>query len=57
MKNFGVNLMLAKSSSKSQECVGNTQKILGQGGVHKLHLQDEVGRWSKNAHFLSKFIP
>ena len=23
------------------------------GGVHKLRLQDEVGRWSKNGHFLS----
>ena len=28
---------------------------LGVG--HKLRLQDEVGRWSKNVHFLSTFIP
>ena len=27
-----------------------------QGVVHKLCLQDEVGRWSKNVHFLSKFF-
>ena len=27
------------------------------GIVHKLRLQDEVGRWSKNVHFLSTFIP
>jgi hypothetical protein len=27
------------------------------GGVNKLCLQDEVGRWSKNVHFLSTFIP
>ena len=27
------------------------------GGVHKLRLQDEVGRWSKNVHFVSTFIP
>ena len=25
--------------------------------VHKLRLQDEVGRWSKNVLFLSTFIP
>ena len=25
--------------------------------VYKLRLQDEVGRWSKTAHFLSTFIP
>ena len=24
--------------------------------VHKLRLQDEVGKWSKNVHFLSMFI-
>ena len=24
--------------------------------VHKLRLQDEVGNWSKNVHFLSMFI-
>ena len=33
------------------------QYSLPQGGVHKLRLQDEVGRWSKNVHFLSTFIP
>ena len=27
------------------------------GGVHKLCLQDEVGRWFKNVHFLSTFMP
>ena len=27
------------------------------GVVHKLRLQDEVGRWSKNVNFLSKIIP
>jgi len=27
-----------------------------QGVVHKLCLQDEVGRWSKNVHFLSNFF-
>ena len=27
------------------------------GVVHKLRLQDKVGRWSKNVHFLSTFIP
>ena len=27
------------------------------GVVHKLRLQDELGRWSKNVHFLSTFIP
>ena len=27
------------------------------GVVHKLRLQDEVGRWSKNVPFLSTFIP
>ena len=27
------------------------------GVVHKLHLQEEVGRWFKNVHFLSVFIP
>ena len=27
------------------------------GVVHKLRLQDEVGRWSKNVHFLSTIIP
>ena len=27
------------------------------GFVHKLRLQDEVGRWSQNVHFLSTFIP
>ena len=28
------------------------------GGVHKLRLQEEVvGRWSKNVHFLSTFMP
>ena len=27
-----------------------------QGNVHKLRLQDEVGRRSKNVHFLSSFI-
>ena len=26
-----------------------------KGGVHKLRLQDEVGRWSKNVRFLSTF--
>ena len=26
------------------------------GGIHKLRLQDEVGRWSKNIYFLSTFI-
>ena len=25
--------------------------------VHKLRIQDGVGRWSKNLHFLSTFIP
>ena len=28
----------------------------GLGVVHKLRLQDKVGRWSKNVHFLSMFI-
>ena len=28
-----------------------------KGGVHKLRLQDEVGRSSKNVHFLSMYIP
>ena len=27
------------------------------GGVHKLRLQEDVGRWSKNIHFLLTFIP
>ena len=27
------------------------------GGIHNLRLQDEVGRWSKNVHFLATFIP
>ena len=27
------------------------------GVVHKLRLQDEVGRWPKNVHFLSTLIP
>jgi len=27
--------------------------VLSLGGVHKQRLQDEVGRWSKNFHFLS----
>ena len=27
------------------------------GVVHKLSLQDKVGRWSTNVHFLSTFIP
>ena len=26
--------------------------VLHLGGVHKLRLQDEVGRWSKIVHFL-----
>ena len=30
---------------------------IGLGVVHKLRLQKEVGRWSKNVHFLSTFIP
>ena len=29
------------------------QGDLGLGVVHKLRLQDEVGRWSKNVYFLS----
>ena len=37
----------------SDHIYGNKQL----GGVHKLRLQDEVGRWSKNVHFLSMFIP
>ena len=27
------------------------------GVVHKLRLQDKVGRWSSNLHFLSMFTP
>ena len=30
---------------------------LGQGAVHKLRSQDEVGKWFKNDRFLSTFIP
>ena len=34
------------------------QNLLSRLGViHKLRLQDKVGRWSKNFHFLSTFIP
>ena len=39
---------------------GNSNDILKQiavGGVHKLRLLDEVGRWSKHANFWSTFIP
>ena len=35
----------------------NKFEILFLGVVHKLRLQYEVGRWSKNVHFLSTFIP
>ena len=35
----------------------NVQTFFTKGGVHKLRLQNEVGRWSKNVHFLSTFIP
>ena len=28
-----------------------------EGGVHKLRLQDKVGSWSKNVHFLSMVVP
>ena len=31
--------------------------ILSYGVVHILRLKDEVGRWSKNVHFLATFIP
>ena len=31
------------------------ETYLTQGAVHKLRLQEEVGRWSKNVHFLSTF--
>ena len=31
-----------------------TNLNFAQGVVHKLRLQEEVGRWSKNVHFLSK---
>ena len=31
-------------------------RVLRYGVVHKLHLEDKVGRWSKNVHFLSTFI-
>ena len=30
--------------------LGVSHRLLG--GVHKLRLQDEVGKWSKNVHFL-----
>ena len=29
--------------------------IYAKGDVHKLGLQDEVGKWSKNVNFLSMF--
>jgi hypothetical protein len=34
-----------------------TKQVFSEGVVHKLSLQDEIGRWSKNVHFLSTFIP
>ena len=34
-----------------------TDQLFCLGVVHKLRLQDEVGRWSKNVHFVSTFIP
>ena len=33
-----------------------TYNFSSLGFVHKLRLQDEVGRWSKNVNFLSTFI-
>ena len=43
---------------KNQHTQGNYRILrIGLGGVHKLRLQDKVGRWSKNVHFLSTFAP
>jgi hypothetical protein len=45
---------LEKAEQENAE-VGNWNLQLGV--VHKLRLKDVVGRWSKNFHFLSTFIP
>ena len=37
--------------------IATDRREIIEGVVHKLRLQDEVGRWSKNVHFLSTFIP
>ena len=54
-------LRLSESLSDYLKVGKKSQKIgvlkIRLGVVHKLRLQDEVGRWSKNAHFLSTFIP
>ena len=44
----GISLQSPKSAT--------SPRILALGVVDKLHLQDEVGKWSKNVHFLSTFI-
>ena len=39
------------------EMISLKAEKVGLGVIHKLRLQDEVGRWSKNVHFVSTFIP
>ena len=40
-----------------EKLFSNVFWMLPKEAVHKLRLQDKVGRWSKNIHFLSTFIP
>ena len=49
---FSVSVSFNYSLKYHNQCSFNSQII----PVHKLHLQEKGGRWSKNVHFLSTFI-
>ena len=43
-------------STRHQSSLHYCNIAFALGSVHKLLLQEEVGRWSKNVDFLSRFV-